>query len=80
MKRKKKHFVELETYIFGSSREIAVETDHTIEEIKASWDLREKLINEALVAESMPQDNEITEQWDQEENNGKGKAIRCRKK
>ena len=40
MKRKKKHFVELETYIFGSSREIVVETDHTIAEIKASWDLR----------------------------------------
>lgn len=63
MKQKKKHFVELETYIFGSSREIVVETDHTIAEIKASWDLREKLINEALIAESMPQDSKITEWW-----------------
>lgn len=64
MKQKKKHFVELETYIFGSSRELVVETDHTIEEIKASWDLREELINKALIAESMPQDNKITEWWD----------------
>ena len=63
MKKKQKHFVELETYIFGASRTVIVETEHTIEEIKADWDLRTKLINEALIKDSRPQDNEIEEWW-----------------
>ena len=61
--KKKKHFVELETYIFGSSRTIIVETEYTAEQIKADWDLRTKLINEALIKNSEPQDNEIKEWW-----------------
>lgn len=61
--KKKKHFVELETYIFGSSRTIIVETEYTAEQIKADWDLRTKLINEALIKDSEPQDNEIKEWW-----------------
>lgn len=61
--KKKKHFVELETYIFGSSRTIIVETEYTAEQIKADWNLRTKLINEALIKDSEPQDNEIKEWW-----------------
>lgn len=61
--KKKKHYVELETYIFGSSRTLIIQTDHTIAEIEADWDLRTKLINEALIKESQPQDNQITESW-----------------
>lgn len=61
--KKKKHFVELETYIFGSSKTIIVETEYTAEQIKADWDLRTKLINEALIKDSEPQDNEIKEWW-----------------
>lgn len=59
--KKKKHFVELETYIFGSSKTIIVETEYTAEQIKADWDLRTKLINKALIKDSEPQDNEIKE-------------------
>lgn len=61
--KKKRHFVELETYIFGSSRTVIVETEYTVEQIKADWDLRTKLINEALIKDSKPQDNEIEEWW-----------------
>lgn len=61
--KNKKHFVELETYIFGSSRTLIVETEYTAEQIKNDWDLRTKLINEELIKESMPQDNEIEEWW-----------------
>lgn len=61
--KKKRHFVGLETYIFGASRTVIVETEHTVEEIKADWDLRTKLINEELIKDSIPQDNEIVEWW-----------------
>lgn len=61
--KNKKHFVELETYIFDSSRTLIVETEYTAEQIKNDWDLRTKLINEELIKESMPQDNEIEEWW-----------------
>ena len=61
--KKKKHFVELETYIFGSSRELTIETEYTAEQIKNDWELRGKLINEALIKISIPQDTEIEEWW-----------------
>lgn len=63
MEKKQKHFVELETYIFGSSRGIIIETEYTAEQIANDWDLRTKLINEALIRESIPQDTEIEEWW-----------------
>ena len=61
--KQKKHYVELETYIFGSSRTVIVETEYTVEQIKADWDLRTKLINKELIRMSIPQDNEIEEWW-----------------
>jgi hypothetical protein len=38
-------------YIFGSSRAVFIETEHTKEEIEADWELREKLVREALQKE-----------------------------
>lgn len=63
MTKKKKHYVTLSTYIFGASRDITIQTDYTIEEIKSDWGLRERLVNEALINESNVQDEEITEWW-----------------
>jgi len=61
--KKKRHFVELETYIFGGLRTVIVETDYTAEQIRNDWDLRTRLINEELARMSKPQDNEI-EEWE----------------
>lgn len=58
---KKKRFVLLDTYIFGSDYSIIVETEHTVEEIKNDWGLRERLINEGLAKASYPQDYEPRE-------------------
>jgi len=38
-------------YIFGTSRGVLIETEYTKEEIEADWDLREKLVREALQKE-----------------------------
>lgn len=66
--KNKKHFVELKTYIFGSTRTLIVETEYTADQIKNDWSLRTKLINQELVKESIPQDNEIEEWWSSSSN------------
>jgi len=51
----------LDTYIFGNDHSVMVETEHTVEEIKNDWGLRERLINEGLAKASYPQDYEPRE-------------------
>lgn len=58
----KKHFITLETYIFGSQRQLIIETDHAKEEIENDWELRTALINQELIRLSNPQDS-IEEFW-----------------
>lgn len=62
MAKKKKHYVRLWTYIFGSERSVTIQTDCTLEEIEKDYDLKTKLINEALAKESIPQMTE-GEEW-----------------
>lgn len=57
-----KHFIILETYIFGSQRQLIIKTDHTKEEIENDWELRTELINQELIRLSNPQDS-IEEFW-----------------
>lgn len=62
MAKKKKHYVRLWTYIFGAERSVTIQTDYTLEEIENDYDLKTRLINEALAKESIPQDTEC-EEW-----------------
>ena len=52
--KKKKHFVRLYTYIFGSERSVSFETEYSLKEIEEDFELKTKLINEALIKESNP--------------------------
>lgn len=40
---------ECEIYMFGSPRTVFINTEHTLEEIKSDWGLREQLIAEKIV-------------------------------
>ena len=48
MSKKKLNKIWGYIYIFGTSRAVMIETEHTVAEIEADWDLREKLVREAL--------------------------------
>jgi len=40
---------ECEVYMFGETKTIDVYTNHTLEELKQDWDLREKLIIKEII-------------------------------
>ncbi len=62
MAKKKKHYVRLYTYIFGAERSVSIQTDYSLDEIENDYDLKSRLINEALAKESWPQSTPC-EEW-----------------
>lgn len=59
---RKQHYVRLYTYIFGAERSVCIQTDYSLQEIEADYELKTKLINEALAKESIPQSTPC-EEW-----------------